>query len=189
MYTGDMQRAVGTFASRPEAERALHELRDAGFNMDKISIVVKNAEGQDQVSGTDYEKSNSEQAKGGAKAGATAGGVTGGIIGLIPSLGVLAIPGVGPAAEIGVILANTLIGGGIGAASGGLLGALIGWGVPEERANYYNDRLSEGYYVVLVEGTSTEINTAQSILSNQGVRDWEIYNSPTTGSVRTNAGI
>jgi uncharacterized membrane protein len=110
-------------------------------------------------------------------------------MGLIPSLGVLAIPGVGPAAEIGVILANTLIGGGIGAASGGLLGALIGWGVPEERANYYNDRLSEGYYVVLVEGTSTEINTAQSILSNQGVRDWEIYNSPTTGSVRTNAGI
>ncbi len=189
MYTGDMQRAVGTFASRPEAERALHELRDSGFNMDKISVVVKNVEGQDRVSGTDYEKSKGEQAAGGAKAGATAGGVTGGIIGLIPSLGVLAIPGVGPVAEIGVILANTLIGGGIGAASGGLLGALIGWGVPEERANYYNDRLSEGYYVVLVEGTSTEINAAQSILSNQGVRDWEIYNSPTTGSVRTNAGI
>ncbi|MBE9212245.1 general stress protein [Plectonema cf. radiosum LEGE 06105] len=189
MYTNEMQRAVGTFASRPEAERALHELRDAGFNMDKISIVVKNAEGQEQVSGTDYEKSNDEQVKGGAKAGATAGGVTGGIIGLIPSLGVLAIPGVGPAAEIGIILANTLIGGGIGAASGGLLGALIGWGVPEERANYYNDQLSQGYYVVLVEGTPTEINTAESILRNQGVRDWEIYNSPMTGNVRNRAGL
>lgn len=189
MYTGEMQRAVGTFASRPEAEKALHELRDSGFDMDKISVVVKNTEGQEQVSGTEYEKSKGEQAAGGAKAGATAGGVTGGIIGLIPSLGVLAIPGVGPAAEIGVLLANTLIGGGIGAASGGLLGALIGWGVPEDRANYYNDKLSQGYYVVLVEGTSTEINAAQSILNNQGVRDWEIYNSPTTGSVRTNTGI
>lgn len=180
MYTGQMQRAVGTFASRPGAERALHELRDSGFNMDKISVVVKNVEGQEQLSGTEYEKSKGEQAAGGAKAGATAGGVTGGIIGLIPSLGVLAIPGVGPVAEIGVILANTLIGGGIGAASGGLLGALIGWGVPEERANYYNDKLTQGYYVVLVEGTATEINAAQIILSNQGVQDWEIYNSPVT---------
>lgn len=184
MFTNETQRAVGTFASRPEAEKALYELRDAGFNMDKVSIVVKNAEGGQQVSGADYEKSNSEQAKGGAKAGATAGGVTGGIIGLLPSLGVLAIPGVGPIAEIGVILANTLIGGGIGAASGGLLGALIGWGVPEERAKYYDERLSQGHYVVLVEGTPTEIKTAESILSNGGVRDWEIYDAPVSQDVR-----
>ncbi|MBV6623183.1 MAG: DUF1269 domain-containing protein [Rivularia sp. (in: Bacteria)] len=103
-------------------------------------------------------------------------------LGLLPSLGVLAIPGVGAAAEVGVILANTLIGGGIGAASGGLLGALIGWGVPEERANYYNEQLSQGKYVVLLEGHQSEINTAESILRNQGVRDWEIYNTPTAGN-------
>ena len=183
MFTNETRRAVGTFASRPEAEKALYELRDAGFNMDKVSVVVKNAEGGEQVSGTDYEKSKSEQAAGGAKAGATAGGVTGGIIGLLPSLGVLAIPGVGPIAEIGVILANTLIGGGIGAASGGLLGALIGWGIPEERAKYYDEQLSQGKYVVLLEGTQAEINTAESILRNQGVRDWETYNIPSTGNV------
>lgn len=184
MFTNETRRAVGTFASRPEAEKALYELRDAGFNMDKVSILVQNAEGQEQVSGADYEKSKGEQAAGGAKAGATAGGVTGGIIGLLPSLGVLAIPGVGPIAEIGVILANTLIGGGIGAASGGLLGALIGWGVPEDRANYYNDKLTQGYYVVLVEGTPTEIKTAESILSNGGVRDWEIYDAPVSQDVK-----
>ncbi|MEM9926718.1 MAG: general stress protein [Cyanobacteria bacterium P01_D01_bin.50] len=183
MYTDEMRRAVGTFASRLEAETALYELRDAGFNMDKISIVAKNSEGYQELGGTTLEKSKEEQTKGGAKAGATAGGVTGGLIGLLPSLGILAIPGVGPAAEVGVILANTLIGGGIGAASGGLLGALIGWGIPEDRAKYYDEQLSQGNYVVLLEGTQAEINTAESILRNQGVRDWETYNIPSTGNV------
>ena len=181
MFTNETQRAVGTFASRLEAEKALYELRDADFNMDKISIVAKNSEGYQELGGTNLEKSKSEQTKGGAKAGATAGGVTGGLVGLLPSLGVLAIPGVGPIAEVGVILANTLIGGGIGAASGGLIGALIGWGIPEDRAKYYDERLSQGNYVVLLEGTQKEVNIAESILRNQGVRDWEIYNTPTTG--------
>ena len=44
-----------------------------------------------------------------------AGAVTGGAIGLIGSLGVLAIPGVGAAAEVGFLLGNTLMGSGIGA--------------------------------------------------------------------------
>ncbi|MBV6623010.1 MAG: hypothetical protein KI793_08660 [Rivularia sp. (in: Bacteria)] len=189
MFTDDMKRAVGTFASRPEAERALYELRDSGFNMDKISIVAKNAEGHEQIKGSDYDQSSGNQAKEGAKAGAATGGVTGGIIGLVGSLGVLAIPGVGPVAEVGVLLANTLIGGGIGAAGGGLIGALIGWGIPEDRAKYYDEQLSQGYYVLLVEGTATEINTAESILRNKGIRDWEIYNAPISQDVRNRTFI
>lgn len=53
-------------------------------------------------------------------------GATGGLLGLIKGLAVLAIPGVGSAAAAGAILANTLVTGSIGAAIGGLGGALIG---------------------------------------------------------------
>ncbi|MGB3200611.1 MAG: general stress protein [Nodosilinea sp.] len=185
------RRAVGLFSTRQEAERAMHRLRDTGFHMDRISIVAKSGEGLKDLTSdnADYDpsKSKSEQAKGGAGAGATAGAATGGAIGLIGSLGVLAIPGVGPVAEVGFLLASTLLGGGIGAASGGLLGALIGWGVPEDRANYYNDRVYNNEdYLVLVEGTEQEIQAAESVLRDNGIRDWGVYGtagSPTYASV------
>lgn len=187
MRTTDTQhqyrRAVGLFSNRQEAEDALYRLRDTGFDMDHISIVAKSGEGLKDISGNDYDpsKSDGEQAKGGAGAGATAGAVTGGAIGLIGSLGVLAIPGVGAAAEVGFLLGNTLLGSGIGAAGGGLIGALIGWGVPEERANYYNDQVyNNNDYLVMVEGTEAEIQAAEAVLRERGIRDWGVYGSTTT---------
>ncbi|WP_017297692.1 general stress protein [Nodosilinea nodulosa] len=178
-------RAVGLFSTRQEAERAMHRLRDTGFHMDRISIVAKSGEGLKDLTSDnanyDPNKPKSEQAKGGATAGVAVGAATGGAIGLIGSLGVLAIPGVGPAAEVGFLLASTLLGGGIGAASGGLLGALIGWGVPEERANYYNDRVyNNDDYLMLVEGSEQEIQAAASVLQSNGIREWGIYGA--TGS-------
>jgi len=177
-------RAVGLFSTRQEAEQAMHRLRDSGFHMDRISVVAKSGEGlRDLTTDGDYDpnKSSTEQARDGAGAGATAGALTGGAIGLIGSLGVLAIPGVGLAAEVGFLLASTLLGSGIGAASGGLLGALIGWGIPEDQANYYNDRVyNNSEYLVLVEGTEQEIHAAELVLRESGIRDWNTYGSTTT---------
>ncbi|NEQ32340.1 MAG: hypothetical protein F6K04_15285 [Leptolyngbya sp. SIO4C5] len=173
MYVGETQRAIGLFSDRAVAEAALTKLRDAGFNMDKISVVT-NRDRATSMAGTEV-KGKDEQAKGGAKAGAVAGTATGGIMGLVGSLGVLAIPGVGPALELGVVLANTLLGAGIGAAGGGLLGALIGWGVPEEKAKYYNERVEAGEYLVMAEGTPEEIQMAEAILEENRVQSWYRY--------------
>ncbi|MGV2827268.1 general stress protein [Myxosarcina sp. GI1(2024)] len=177
MANNELKHAVGTFTTREDAEYALRELRDAGFDMDRVSVIAKNVEAQENISGADV-KLPSEQAKGGAAAGATTGAATGGLIGLIGGLGVIALPGVGAVAELGVVLANTLLGSGIGAAGGGLVGALIGWGVPEERAKYFNEMLEQGKYVILVEGTEAEINGAEAILTNRRIQDWSIYAAP-----------
>lgn len=178
MVDNEQRHAVGTFATREDAELALQELRGAGFDMDRVSVIAQNVEPRESMGGAEV-KSPSEQAKGGAAAGATTGAATGGLIGLIGGLGVIALPGVGAVAELGVVLANTLLGGGIGAAGGGLVGALIGWGVPEERAKYYNEMLEQGKYVILVEGTEAEINGAEAILTNRRIKDWSIYAAPT----------
>lgn len=177
MTIGQYGRAIGVFSSRQDAEMALQELRDAGFNMDRVSIIARDAKGKDQISDADMNPKE-EQVKGGAGAGAVAGSATGGLLGLIGGLGVLAIPGVGPAAEVGIVLANTLLGSGIGAAGGGLVGALIGWGVPEDRAQYYGDRLNQGDYVLILEGSSDDVRTAEAILNNRGIRDWDFYGIP-----------
>ncbi len=113
-----------------------------------------------------------------AKESAAIGGVTGGAIGLIGSLGVLAIPGVGPVAELGILLANTVFAGAIGAASGGLLGALVGWGLPEDQAKYYSDRVNnDGSYLVIVEGDPATINAAQSVLQENKISDWRTFSN------------
>ncbi len=179
MAIGRTQHAVGIFSNRQDAEYALSELRDAGFDMNKVSVIVKNADPNESLGGADVSDSKGEQIAGGTKAGATTGAVTGGVIALVGSLGVLALPGVGAAAEVGILLANTLLGGAIGAATGALAGALIGWGVPEERAKYYEQRVSGGDYLVVVQGTAEEILRAEAILDNRGVLDWGIYDAPT----------
>lgn len=172
------QRAIGLFSTRQAAESALHRLKDAGFDMGKVSVITDHDE---NLVDLEDKKSSQDQAEGGASAGAGAGAVTGGVIGLAGSLGILAIPGIGPLAEAGVLLANTLLGGGIGAASGGLIGALIGWGVPEEQAAFYNNRLvNNDEYLILVEGTEAEIRGAEAIIKDHGVHDWNIYNTPGT---------
>ncbi|HEY9768869.1 MAG TPA: general stress protein [Coleofasciculaceae cyanobacterium] len=186
MTTNKLQRAVGTFATRQDAESALRELRDAGFNMDRVSVIAKDVEPQEQMGGAEV-KPASDQAQGGAAAGATAGAATGGLMGLIGGLGVIALPGVGVVAELGIILANTLLGSGIGAAGGGLVGALIGWGIPEDQARYYDDMISQGKYIVLMEGTQAEISGAEAILTNRRIQDWSIYN--TMGGTYPNTGM
>ena len=175
MNTDMIGHAIGTFSTHEDAEYALRELQDAGFNMDKVSVIAKNSEKADSIGGAAV--TTGEQVKGGAAAGAATGAATGGLLGLIGGLGVIALPGVGAVAELGVVLANTLLGGGIGAAGGGLVGALIGWGVPEDRAKYYDEMLSQGKYVILMEGTQAEISGAEAILKNRRIQDWGVYNT------------
>ena len=89
-----------------------------------------------------------------ATAGAITGGAVGGIVGVLAGIGALAIPGVGPLIAGGA-LASTLAGAGIGAAAGaGLLGALVGLGIPEEEARYYESGLKEGGILVTVEAAA-----------------------------------
>ncbi|EDX76900.1 hypothetical protein MC7420_1903 [Coleofasciculus chthonoplastes PCC 7420] len=173
-----LRHAIGVFPSRQQAENALMELRDRGFDLDRVSVIAKDASLNEKIGGTDLHKSGGNQAGKGAKAGAAAGGTVGGFLGLIGGLGVLAIPGVGAATELGIVLANTLLGGVIGGAGGGLVGALIGWGIPEDAAKHYDERVSVGDYVVIVEGTETEILNMQPIFQNRGIQDWAIYNAP-----------
>ncbi|MFQ4144041.1 general stress protein [Chlorogloeopsis sp. ULAP02] len=179
------QRAVGVFSNRRDAEHALTELRDAGFNMNKVAVIAKDADRTGSIGGVDTQENIGNKADEGAAAGAVTGGILGGLTGLLVGLGTLAIPGVGPillAGEIATALATTAAGAGIGAAAGGLVGALIGLGIPEERARVYNDRISRGDYLVIVEGTDLEIQRAETILRNRGIEEFGIYNTPTVNA-------
>lgn len=186
------KRAVGVFSSRRDAEYALSELRDAGFPMAKVSVIAKDAGSGGKLAGADMSDDVGNKADEGAASGAVTGGVLGTLTGLLVGLGAVAIPGIGPvmlAGATATALATTLSGGAIGAAAGSLFGALVGLGIPEERARVYNDRLSRGDYLVIVDGTDDEIRHAGAILSNRGIQEWGIYDAPNVDTARTDSSV
>ncbi|WP_245602826.1 general stress protein [Gloeothece verrucosa] len=166
---GIHQRAVGVFQKSEDLENAIRGLKDAGFNMDNVSLIARNPKEVEKA-----QDMTGNEAKEGAAAGATAGTVLGGVGGLLVGLGVLLVPGAGPFLAAGT-LATTLAGAGIGAAAGGIVGGLVGLGIPEERAQAYSDRIEAGDYLIMISGTQDQIRQATEILRNYSIQDFEIY--------------
>ena len=172
------KRAIGLFDSRNEAEAVVRDLKDSGYDMQKVSIVAKDADKIDGVEAT--KKKLGHKADDGATAGALTGGTLGGITGLLVGLGTLAIPGVGPillAGAAATTIATTIAGTGIGVAAGSLVGALVGLGIPERKAKIYRDRVKDGSFLVMVNGTESEIARAEAIMNHHGIDELGIYDA------------
>ncbi|WP_341530509.1 hypothetical protein WKK05_15215 [Nostoc sp. UHCC 0302] len=174
MVLSQYQRAVGVFTHRRDAEQALHELRDSGLAMEKVSVVVQNTDRNYEISNDEIGDKSDE----GATVGGLSGGAVGGLTGLLVGLGTLAIPGVGPimlAGAAATALVTTLVGASIGAATGTFAGALVGWGMSEEQARAYNERVEDGHYLIIVDCTSLEIAQVEAILQRWGIEEFGIY--------------
>ncbi|WP_373541958.1 general stress protein [Chamaesiphon sp.] len=187
------QRAVGTFSDYQTTATALRELKDTGFMMKRVSVAGADLDRHPDLAGaqttssqltgsgttTDHDRDN--EAVDDAKKGAVAGGTVGGLTGLLVGIGALAIPGVGPvmlAGAAATAIATAISGSAIGAAAGSLAGGLVGLNVPEDRAKDYGARVDRGEYLVVVEGSATEIGMAQAVFTKHHIHDWYVYDLP-----------
>ncbi|MEH1858220.1 MAG: hypothetical protein V7L21_09485 [Nostoc sp.] len=172
------QRAVGVFTHRIDAEQAIHELRDSGLAMEKVSVVVQNSDRNHENADNEVKEGTGDKTDEGATVGGLSGGAVGGLTGLLVGLGTLAIPGVGPimlAGAAATALVTTLVGASIGAATGTFAGALVGWGMSSEQARAYNERVEDGHYLIIVDCTSFEITKVEEILQRWGIEEFGIY--------------
>lgn len=187
------KRAVGIFPTIEDAIVALTELKAAGFPMEKVSVIARDAEGEGKsdIAGVPLKRDRGDShAEDGAEVGAFAGGTLGTVTGLLVGLGLLAIPGIGPVMVGGAAataLATTLAGSAIGTAAGSLAGGLVGLGIPEDRARVYSQGVSRGEYLAMVEGTEDEIRLATQVLSQRGIQEWNIYDTQTGAAIDRNA--
>lgn len=135
---------VGVFATREAADRAIADLKELGYRDDQIGLVAKDASGNAVTT----DGAGETRVGKGAALGAAAGAVGGAAVGA----GILAgaIPVIGPVLAIGT-LGTVLLNAAGGAAAAGLAGALIGWGIPDEDAKYYESEVQAGRYLVTVE--------------------------------------
>jgi uncharacterized protein (TIGR02271 family) len=164
MTTANRSTVVGVFENRDDAERAVDDLRSAGFTANEIGF-AGHGEGQKQE-GVSEDKA--ENFATGAAAGIIPGGVIGGVIGAVAT-GL--IPGIGPIISAG-ILTGVLGGAAAGAATGGIIGGLTGLGVPEDEAKYYEGEFKSGRTLVTVKAEG-RYDEASRILRSAGAYDIE----------------
>ena len=127
-----------------QAEHIIAELKAAGFRNDDISALLPDKRGT-----KDFAHEHSTKAPEGATTGGVAGLGVGAALGWLAGIGALAIPGAGPFIAAGPIMA-ALGGAAVGTAAGGVIGALVGMGIPEFEAKRYDAKIREGNILISV---------------------------------------
>jgi len=155
---------VGVFHSRSEAQAAVSRLKALGLTDDQIGVVSHDKEG------TFQEQSDETMAEEGASLGAVAGLGAGTLWGIGIAAGVL--PAIGPVIA-GGMLAAIAASAGTAAAAGGILGALIGLGIPEEEAEFYQNEFEHGRTIVTVKCSQAQLAGVHQILDDHNVYDYE----------------
>lgn len=156
----------GIYPNRLMVEKAVAELKDAGFRHTDISVLFP-ADGDTKEFAVEKETKAPE----GAATGAGTGAVVGGTLGWLVGIGTLAIPGLGPFIAAGPIMA-ALAGAGAGGLVGGIAGALIGMGIPEYEAKRYEGSIKKGGILLSVHADDSDWkNKGKDIMERTGAED------------------
>ena len=162
---------VAIFDGHKEAEEAVKELQKSGFDIKKLSIVGKDYHSNEHVVG--YYNSG-DRIKYWGKLGA----FWGGLWGLLFGSAFFFIPGIGPIV-VGGPLVSWIIGALEGAAVGGSLSvvgaAMYSVGIPKDSVLKYETSLNSNKFLLIVHGTSEEVEKASQILMNTNVIETDVH--------------
>jgi hypothetical protein len=159
-----MRTVVGLFGNRDSAEKGIHRLLADGVDRDSISIAMKDV--REATSLSDDTGTHDLSAEG-ATAGVVSGAGVGALVGLAMVGSTIVLPGIGTFL-IGGPIAAALTGAGIGAVSGGLIGGLIGTGIPEEHAHHYAAGIERGGIFVSAHVPENQVPDARRIFDEEG---------------------
>jgi hypothetical protein len=152
-----------TFRDRLHAEAAVKELVNSGFREEDISVLLA-----DNVGTKDFAHERHSKAPEGAATGGGAGALIGGGAGLLAGLGTIAIPVVGHYLTAGPVI-DALAGAGAVGVLGGIVGAIIGRGIPEFEAKRYRGLIKDGRSLLSVHCDSSDwIGRAKHVLKSVG---------------------
>lgn len=152
-----MKKSIAVFSSHDDAIHALEALKQAGVNINKISLIGKAEIIDDKV----HVKSN----KALIAAPTVAGTVIGTSIGLMTGIGLFAIPGLGVLFGAGAIV-GALAGFDFGLIAGGTATILIEMGVKENHV-VYEEHIKEGNFLMFINGTEEEIARAEKVIEGR----------------------
>lgn len=145
------------------ARQVIEDLVKADFARSSISLITNDANNQySHYLDKDYAPREDAVTAG---EGAGFGAVVGALTGILVGVAALTIPGIGLAIAAGPVVAG-LTGVVAGAVTGGVVGALVKSGVPEDEAPYYAEGIRRGGTLISVETSDTL--RARDIMNRHG---------------------
>ncbi len=162
-----MKHAVYCIANdRNHAESIVGSLKTAGFSSKEISVLFPDKSGT-----RDFAHEKNTKVPEGVTTGGVAGMGVGAALGWLAGIGALAIPGVGPFIAAGPIMA-ALGGAAVVGAAGGLIGALVGMGIPEYEAKRYDGKIKGGGALISVHTENgDQVKVVKDIYERAGAED------------------
>jgi uncharacterized membrane protein len=162
---------VAIFGSHNQAEEAVRELQQNGFNMKKLSIVGKDYHTDEHVVG--YYNTGDRMMYWGKM-----GAFWGGLWGMLFGSAFFFVPGVGPLLVAGPLV-TWIVGALEGAAvMGGLsaLGAaLVSIGIPKDSVLQYEANVKAGKFLLILHGTPQEVERAKDRLDNTEATETAVH--------------
>ena len=160
---------VAIYNSHEEAEEAIRELEKSGFDMQKLSIVGKDYQTEEDVVG--YYTTGDRM-----KAWGKSGALWGGIWGLLFGSAFFIIPGIGPLLAAGPLVAwiigaleGAVVVGGVSALGAGLYSI----GIPTDSIIEYETEIKAGKFVVIAHGSPDEVSKIEGTIGktkHQGMK-------------------
>jgi len=153
------QYAVAIYDSMSKVEEAVRMLDQGGFSTAQVSILARGLERENE-----YEYVSVSEA---AKRGAIIGAGIGGLFGLLVDAASVGVPGFGPflvAGPLAAALLGGLEGAVVGAVGAGLLDKMLGQDIPAQYCLKYAEQLRSRKFLVIIQGSAEEIDTAHHIL-------------------------
>ncbi|MEA2671555.1 MAG: hypothetical protein QOG45_1775 [Chloroflexota bacterium] len=153
---------IGVYDSMQQVEEALRRLTEAGYPMEKVSIIGKDLQSETEINGF-------VTARDLAREGARFGAWVGGIFGLLTGAAMFFVPG-GPLFVLGP-LATGVIGAAEGAVWTAAVGAVLGHFLAKQHIPRFTQHLKAGRYLLVVHGSEDEVQRAQGTLQATGAVD------------------
>ncbi|HRN69967.1 MAG TPA: DUF1269 domain-containing protein [Candidatus Woesebacteria bacterium] len=160
---------IGIFHDSKDAGNVVSEFKSKGVT-DEITVVAK-----ESIAGDTKVHEIQKDVSEGATAGAVAGATVGGLAGLLTGVASFVVPGVG--LLVFGPLATVLTGIAGGALSGGLVGALVDYGIPEEKAKLYEQRLQAGEVIVGVTTGHMNANEVMNIMNQHNAEEISVVHT------------
>ena len=154
-----MKSQIAVYKSHEKAINAIETLNKSNFPMKHVSLIGKAEVTENHIHIKSLKTEEELPVLLGTGVGTT--------VGLLTGLGVFTIPGFGFLYGAGAIIG--IIGGfDLGLITGGITSILVTLGIKEDYIVKCNKHLDEGKYLVVVNGSSSEIERAKHILHSEG---------------------
>ncbi len=151
------------------ANHAISMLKTNGFSDGELSILAADGSFDKNIKIEEHTK-----APEGTSTGAVVGGAVGATLAGLTAVGTVTLTGGAGLVAAGPIVA-ALAGGGAGAATSGVIGGLIGMGMPETEAKLVDERLGTGNVMLGVTIESEQKDLTKALLDKSGAHNITVH--------------